>query len=80
MNDMVLPQTGQEQCVFLSSEYRCQIYEDRPKTCREFGKIDSPLMQCPFMDKYGRRRTPQERKRVEKEFETALKKVNFLEE
>jgi Fe-S-cluster containining protein len=73
MGDMVFPQTGQNQCVFLSDNFHCQIYEDRPKTCREFGKIDSPLMQCPFMDKCGNRRTPKERKNVEKEFDKALK-------
>jgi len=72
MGDMILPQTGQEKCTFLTDDFRCGIYDDRPTPCRQFGKIDSPLMQCPFMDKCGNRRTPAQRKKVEQEFQQAL--------
>lgn len=72
LGDMVLPNTGGTQCVFLSESYTCSIYEDRPKTCHEFGKIDSPLMQCPFMDKHGVKRTDKEKKVVERNFYKAL--------
>jgi Fe-S-cluster containining protein len=69
---MIFPDTGTKQCVFLSQDLQCQIYEDRPKTCNEFGKIDSPLMQCPFMNKHGHKRSPEDRTRVEQEFKKAF--------
>lgn len=37
-------------CPFLRSEkdnYRCNIYADRPRLCRDMGKI--PSMKCPFL-------------------------------
>lgn len=73
--DMILPDTGEKKCTFLSDAFTCQIYHDRPQVCRDFGKTDSPLMQCPFMDKYGIKRSPEDRKRIEKEFQDALNPI-----
>ena len=78
MTDMILPQTGESKCTFLSEAFQCQIYDDRPEPCRAFGKIDSPLMQCPFMDKNGTRRTSKDRKKVEREFGQALADAQHL--
>ena len=72
---MILPETGEKYCTFLSPSYTCLIYEDRPDVCKLFGKIPSPLMQCPFMDINGNKRSKSDRKRVEKEFSDALKQV-----
>lgn len=69
----VIPETGTQYCTFLSPAYTCLIYEDRPDVCKLFGKIPSPLMQCPFMDTNGKKRSDKQRKKVEKEFEDALK-------
>jgi hypothetical protein len=80
-DDMILPETGEKYCTFLSPSFTCLIYEDRPNVCKLFGKIPSPLMQCPFMDTAGKKRSKPERARVEKEFSDALNKVqnnNFL--
>ncbi len=71
--EMILPDTQQQYCTFLGPNYRCLIYNDRPEPCQKFGNSDSPLLQCPFMDKNGKRRTQEERETVEYEFEQALK-------
>ena len=71
-SDMILPDTQQQYCTFLGPDYRCLIYNDRPDPCKKFGKSDSPLLQCPFMDKHGKKRTAQERELVGVEFEHAL--------
>ncbi|RAP31297.1 hypothetical protein DID76_03025 [Candidatus Marinamargulisbacteria bacterium SCGC AG-414-C22] len=74
-DDMILPDTQQQYCTFLGPDYKCLIYDDRPDPCKLFGKSDSPLLQCPFMDKNGKKRSSEERKVVEIEFEQALKMV-----
>ncbi len=71
-SDMILPDTQQQYCTFLGPDDRCLIYNDRPDLCKKFGKSDSPLLQCPFMDKHGKKRTAQERELVGVEFEQAL--------
>ena len=76
LDDCILPNTGTQYCTFLSDNYHCLIYEDRPKQCHEFGKVDSPLMQCPFMNKNGKKRNQKEKEKVEREFYEALEKVN----
>lgn len=72
---MIIPETGTQYCAFLSPGYTCLIYEDRPNVCKLFGKVPSALMQCPFMDINGKKRSDSEKKRVEKEFSDALKTV-----
>jgi Fe-S-cluster containining protein len=44
-------ETVDGKCVFLNSEYRCKIYEQRPWICREFGNPNttSPFLKCSFM-------------------------------
>lgn len=56
-------QTPDGQCVFLDREtWKCVIYEDRPKICKEFGQ--SPKLLCPYFNMKGVLRTPRESKRV----------------
>lgn len=33
-------------CCFLTKDFQCSIYEDRPKICKLFGQI--PKMKCKF--------------------------------
>lgn len=33
-------------CGYLTSENRCEVYEDRPLMCRAFGT--TPVLKCPF--------------------------------
>jgi len=42
-------------CVFLDENKRCQIYNDRPKVCRDYGTIEELL--CPYIKMNGRQRT-----------------------
>lgn len=73
--EYIMPDTKSRFCAFLSEDYQCQIYQDRPDVCKEFGNSDSPLMQCPYMTKEGRDRTPEEREKTSKEFQIAFEKM-----
>jgi Fe-S-cluster containining protein len=63
-DQFVLPITSDGYCCFLSSDYKCVIYEDRPTLCRDFGKGSTDLMKCPFMDSQGKDRSEVEKKRL----------------
>ena len=54
-------------CPFLTYDYKCNIYEDRPFVCREFGSESHPMMKCGYQDKDGRERTRQQRRAVDRE-------------
>ncbi|RAP29834.1 hypothetical protein DID78_03060 [Candidatus Marinamargulisbacteria bacterium SCGC AG-343-D04] len=68
----IFPDTGSTYCTFLSDDYHCLIYDSRPDICQQFGFLDSPLMQCPYMDKHGKTRSKSNRKQLEKSFQDAL--------
>ena len=38
-------------CVFLTNDYSCSIYDERPEVCRKFGEDNHPLLQCPHLKK-----------------------------
>jgi len=41
-------------CIFLNrKENRCMIYEERPQVCRDFGRLENPLMKCPYLKPNG---------------------------
>lgn len=46
----VLPWTSSDvmenRCPFLTRDYRCNIYDNRPEVCRKFGEIEQ--LPCPF--------------------------------
>jgi len=60
----VLPITDDGYCCFLSKDYHCVIYDERPELCREFGKGSSDLMKCPFMDAAGKDRPEADKHRL----------------
>lgn len=33
-------------CGFLSSDYKCKIYDNRPDVCRKFGEDSDPILRC----------------------------------
>ncbi|MFW9872294.1 MAG: YkgJ family cysteine cluster protein [Candidatus Thorarchaeota archaeon] len=43
-------------CAFLDKNYKCNIYEDRPEICRNFGNEKYPFMHCPFQHTDGTKR------------------------
>jgi len=50
----VVPITTNGICPFLKNDKKCNIYEDRPKICRDYGLIKE--MPCIFLDKNGKLR------------------------
>ena len=36
----------ENKCPFLTKANRCNIYEHRPKICREYGTLDTPSCRC----------------------------------
>lgn len=47
----VLEQKSNGDCVFLSKERRCTVYEKRPEICRLFPKIGPKPGHCPYQAK-----------------------------
>lgn len=46
---VVVLKKGEPVCGFLTPDFRCAIYADRPDVCRMFGKGPHPLMKCNFL-------------------------------
>lgn len=69
-DQMIYPMTEDEICVFLDKmKSQCLIYEDRPSICVMFGSdpTGNAFLQCPFMDCMGKKRTRQQRRKLERE-------------
>lgn len=45
--ETITPVTTSFNCVFLTPEKRCAVYEERPALCRLFGTI--PELTCPYV-------------------------------
>jgi len=65
--DKVILETKDMMCPYLSKEYKCTIYNERPEVCRLFGNETHPLLVCPYQDKNGKIRSRQERRNIERE-------------
>lgn len=61
------PLTKSHRCPFLTYDLKCNIYEDRPFVCSEFGKESHVMMKCCYQDKEGRCRSRQEIRAVNRE-------------
>lgn len=58
-DETVLPITAELKCVFLTKEFRCAIYHERPEVCRKFATGDPhPCLQCPHGVVTGEYRNP----------------------
>lgn len=55
-----------QRCPFLTKDFKCNIYEDRPFVCREFGKETHLMMKCRFQDKDGRIRSRQDMRQIDR--------------
>ena len=60
----ILPLTEDLNCPFLSKEYKCIIYEDRPWLCKLFGTKEIQGLKCPYLKANGSKRGKEERKRM----------------
>lgn len=43
------PLLRNNKCPFLTRNYKCNVYADRPKICRMFGETDHPLLKCQYI-------------------------------
>jgi len=59
----VYPMTTEFKCIFLSRDYQCVIYEDRPEVCRLYQKTEE--LPCPFL-RNGNLRSPAGMRRTER--------------
>jgi Fe-S-cluster containining protein len=62
----VRPKTESGYCPFLRKDYHCNIYENRPEICREFGSESTPFMSCAYLKKDGTERSRQERRSIQR--------------
>ena len=76
--DFVLPLTESSKCCFLQEDFKCAIYEDRPKVCQVYGDESYPSLSCAWQDKDGNARSRQAKRLIErksrKNLESYLKK------
>ncbi len=69
-DDHIIPITKDGNCVFLTPEYRCGIYVNRPDVCKNFGTTSRKCNRCPYMDKDGVTRSRDKRRKIKKEVDT----------
>lgn len=76
-------EVGSHRCPFLTYDLKCNIYDERPATCREFGKESHILLTCCFQDKDGRERSRQEMRSLDRQLrkygEIINKKLRVLQ-
>lgn len=77
-HDTIIPLTKGGNCCFLNEDLSCNIYNDRPELCRRFGDESHPLLCCPYLDKSGKKRCRQSKRRVERETTTIINKFKIL--
>lgn len=65
-DNMVVPKTASGRCPFLSEDYRCTVYKDRPRVCRVFGDESTIFATCSWQDKNGRVRSRQEKRQLDR--------------
>ncbi len=58
--EFIYPMTKDLSCIFLTPQFKCAIYSERPDVCRKFGHILE--LPCPYVDIRGKRRSPEETK------------------
>ena len=64
--DKVILETEDLTCPYLSKDYKCTIYDDRPEVCRLFGNETHKYLTCPYQTKDGKIRDRADRRRIEK--------------
>jgi Fe-S-cluster containining protein len=62
----VFPITKDMICSFLREDFYCNIYDERPDVCREYGNESSLDMSCPYLKKDGTPRSRQHRRSIQR--------------
>jgi len=65
-------------CMFLNTDYSCNIYESRPTICRKFGDETHPFLCCTVQTKDGHARSKQSKKRVQREQQKYANRFNIF--
>lgn len=77
LDDELYPMTENMHCAFLKRDYSCNIYEQRPEICKNYGIIEE--LPCPFINIKGRLRSPAKQRRMTRiithQINDALKKL-----
>jgi Fe-S-cluster containining protein len=74
----IQPITKDMMCPFLNADYTCNIYDDRPGVCRDFGNETHPDLTCSYQDKDGKERSRQESRKLKRECQRRTEKlINF---
>ena len=63
-NAVVIPITDDGYCPFLTNDYQCAIYDERPEVCRKFGDESHPQLFCEFQTKDGKERNKKDRRKI----------------
>lgn len=70
---LIMPLTDDGRCVFLRKDFKCDIYDDKPEICRQFG-LRGGVLECHRVTPNGRIRSPEEVKRKLKKLQELEKK------
>jgi Fe-S-cluster containining protein len=65
-NTQVFPITKDKHCSFLREDLCCNIYDERPDVCREYGNESSLDMSCPYLKRDGTPRSRQQRRSIQR--------------
>lgn len=71
---LITPTTTSGYCPFLTPDLRCNIYNDRPPICRDYGSEEKPHLRCPWQASDGRIRPRGEMRQIKHEHLKAHKK------
>lgn len=76
----VVVETDTDNCVFLSADFKCVIYDERPEICQKFGDESDILMTCSYQTKDGEIRSRQQVRAIDakkmKVIETRVNRIN----
>ena len=64
LGEECVPITGDLLCIFLDSNHRCAIYNDRPDVCKEYGLNDD--LPCPWIKTNGHLRSPAKQRQMQR--------------
>ncbi len=72
--EFIIPITKTNYCPFLDqSDYKCNIYNDRPEICRRFGDETHPCLSCAYLDKNGKEKSRQQTRKELRDNKSLLK-------
>lgn len=72
----IIPKTESGYCSFLREDYQCNIYEERPDMCKNYGDESVLNMSCPYIKKNGEERSRQHRRAIQREVGKQLLSLN----